>query len=90
MSNPIMLENFADNGEYSHQSLIDSETGNLLWSEAPEEEIQQVKPCNKSQIIQRLCCLLGFHKNYEYHPYPNVYQQCKVDRCECCGHFEWR
>ncbi|MFV0470011.1 MAG: hypothetical protein ACK5MK_13930 [Dysgonomonas sp.] len=40
---PILLENYADNGAFSHWSLIDSDTGELLWSEAPEEEIQQVK-----------------------------------------------
>jgi hypothetical protein len=43
MNKPIIVERYADNGSFSHYALIQEETGELLWSEAPEEEIQQVK-----------------------------------------------
>jgi len=37
MKKPIVTEVFACNGGHSHYVLIDSETGDKLWSEAPEE-----------------------------------------------------
>lgn len=43
MKKPIIVERNADNGEFSHYALIDSETQELLWSEAPEEEVDKVK-----------------------------------------------
>jgi hypothetical protein len=48
MKKPTIVEIFADNGEHSHYALIETETGELLWSEAPEEEIQQVNNLNKA------------------------------------------
>lgn len=36
MKKPIIVERFADNGEHSHYDLIEVETGELLWSEEPE------------------------------------------------------
>lgn len=42
MKKPIIVERFSDNGEHSHWALIDSKTGELIWSEAPEEEIQNL------------------------------------------------
>ena len=42
MNRPTIVERFADNGDHSHYALIDTETGELLWSEAPEEEIQEL------------------------------------------------
>ena len=44
MKKPFVQENFADNGAFSHYSLIDSQTGETLWSEYPDEEI--VNPVN--------------------------------------------
>lgn len=35
---PVLSEAFADNGEHSHWRLIDANTGDLLWTEAPEED----------------------------------------------------
>lgn len=43
MKRPHTIERFADNGSFSHYALIDHETGELLWSECPEEELQKVK-----------------------------------------------
>lgn len=37
MKKPYVLECFADNGEHSHWELLNSETGETLWSENPEE-----------------------------------------------------
>lgn len=37
MKKPLVVEVFADNGEFSHWSLIDLETSVKLWSENPEE-----------------------------------------------------
>lgn len=31
--NPTLIEKFADNGQHSHWSLVDSETGKVLWEE---------------------------------------------------------
>lgn len=43
MNKPILVERYADNGAFSHWALIHAESGELLWSEAPEEEPQHVK-----------------------------------------------
>jgi len=43
MDKPIVVERFSDNGEHSHYALIDSENGELLWSELPEEEIEKMR-----------------------------------------------
>ena len=37
MKKPTIIEVFACNGHHSHWALIDSETGDKVWSEAPEE-----------------------------------------------------
>ena len=37
MKKPEVIEVYADNGQLSHYALIDTETGNKLWSEEPEE-----------------------------------------------------
>ena len=39
MSAPTICEAYADNGALSHWTLIDSDTGALLWTDAPEEEL---------------------------------------------------
>ena len=41
MEKPFLEDHKADNGEHSHWNLIDSETGELLWTEDPEEEMAQ-------------------------------------------------
>lgn len=46
MNKPILVERYADNGTFSHWALIQEKTGELLWSEAPEEETQEVKNCS--------------------------------------------
>lgn len=33
----VLAEDFADNGEHSHWTLIETKTGRKLWSENPEE-----------------------------------------------------
>ena len=35
---PVVTAAYADNGEHSHWRLINPETGELLWSELPEED----------------------------------------------------
>lgn len=52
MIEPHIQENYADNGAFSHYSLIDSSTGVLLWSEEPHEEINKDKRTIK---IEDLC-----------------------------------
>lgn len=42
MKKPIIVERYADNGAFSHYALINEETGDLLWSEAPKEEMQKI------------------------------------------------
>lgn len=41
MNKPIIVEQYADNGEFSHWHLIKVETGEVLWSSFPEETIAQ-------------------------------------------------
>ena len=61
MNKPIIVERFADNGSHSHYALIDRDTGELLWSEAVEEEIQRVKNPNVvGQSEQYHCELYDF------------------------------
>lgn len=38
-SRPLIEEQFADNGGHSHYHLIDTDTGEILWSSFPEETI---------------------------------------------------
>ena len=37
MEKPIVVEQYADNGEFSHWHLIDPQTGCVMWSSFPEE-----------------------------------------------------
>lgn len=37
MHKPIVVEQYADNGEFSHWHLIDPHTGSVMWSSFPEE-----------------------------------------------------
>ena len=37
MEKPTIVEVFADNGDHSHWTLVDTETGIKVWSEEPEE-----------------------------------------------------
>jgi len=37
MDKPIIVEQYADNGEFSHWHLIDTQTGCVMWSSFPEE-----------------------------------------------------
>lgn len=43
MNKPTIKECFADNGEHSHWELIDSDTGEVLWSEDynPMQELKE-------------------------------------------------
>lgn len=59
MEKPTIVERFADNGEHSHYALIETETGELLWSEAPEEEMQQVKNLNIPAVVKSVCVKCG-------------------------------
>lgn len=43
MNKPILIERCADNGAFSHWVLIQEETGDFLWSEAPDEETRQIE-----------------------------------------------
>lgn len=44
MTEPKVVERFADNGEHSHWELINSDTGEVLWSEvSPEDEIIEIE-----------------------------------------------
>ena len=39
MIKPFLEDSHSDNGTHSHWNLIDSETGELLWTEDEEEEM---------------------------------------------------
>lgn len=64
MKKPEVIEVYADNGQLSHYALIDTETGNKLWSEAPEEckamgypvvsESYIIHECNKCMFEEKL------------------------------------
>lgn len=36
---PIIIEQYSDNGQFSHWHLIDESTGSVLWSSFPEETL---------------------------------------------------
>ena len=59
MKKPFLEDHKADNGEHSHWNLIDSETGELLWTEDSEEEMAQngrsVKRSHNSGYEARKC-----------------------------------
>lgn len=47
MSKPIIVDQFADNGQFSHWHLIHPTTGAVLWSSCPAETIargEQIQP----------------------------------------------
>lgn len=41
-------------------------------------------------IFKRIKCLLGYHDNYDWHPYPKIYPECTVKRCKICDYYYWR
>ncbi len=43
---PIIVEQFSDNGEFSHWHLIEPKTGIVLWSSFPEETVAQGQEIN--------------------------------------------
>ena len=51
MEKPILVEVFADNGEFSHWKLVNVETGETIWEE-PEDGVD-------SHEIQRLKSLIS-------------------------------
>jgi hypothetical protein len=70
MKEPIVIEKFADNGEHSHWQLIDSDTGDILWSEddddivLPQADVvgrSEQLSCNhddiKNDAFDRVFCL---------------------------------
>lgn len=75
MNKPILVERYADNGVFSHWALIQEETGELLWSEAPEEETQEVKNCSIPDVGKRFSCTCA-------EPVPNYPEMLW---CDCCG-----
>jgi hypothetical protein len=40
---PLIIEKFTDNGEFSHYELIDSENGELLWTEDNDNNFSTIK-----------------------------------------------
>lgn len=42
------------------------------------------------KLMQRLLCMIGFHKDEKWNPYPDVYPECRINRCKFCGYYEWR
>ena len=50
MKKPTIIEKFADNGEHSHWTLCETQTGKYLWSEFPEEELSVNQKDLKSQL----------------------------------------
>lgn len=50
MEKPQVIEVYADNGALSHYALIDIETGDKLWSEAPEECRSIGYPVKETQL----------------------------------------
>jgi len=53
-------------------------------------ELKTITRLLKTAVMRRFLCWLGFHKNYKWQPYPNIYPEIKVNRCKCCDYFEWR
>lgn len=55
MKQPILKECFADNGEHSHWELINSDTGEVLWSEEynPMTELKEFE-----NYIKRSECVI--------------------------------
>ena len=42
---PLVIEKFADNGEFSHYELINTENGEILWSEDEQNNFAILKVC---------------------------------------------
>jgi hypothetical protein len=55
MEKPLVVEVLADNGEHSHWTLIDTETGKKLWSEDPEECKSMGYPVECVDCIDGIC-----------------------------------
>jgi hypothetical protein len=68
MEKPMIIEVYADNGDLSHYALIDTNTGEKLWSEAPEEckaigyPVKQVK-LPLSSVSDPLIAFMKYYKN---------------------------
>jgi hypothetical protein len=59
-----LSENLADNGEFSHWSAIDCDTGVVVWSQSPHEEQEkgvdiQVND-NLAESLDSICDRLAF------------------------------
>lgn len=70
MKKPTIIECFADNGEHSHWSLVDSENGNILWDEFEEElstESKKVAKTNLQQLKQFIAQSNELIYNIELH-----------------------
>ena len=65
MKKPEVIEVYADNGQLSHYALVDTETGNKLWSEAPEECEAMGHPVVNNDCIHSVskCCECGVELN---------------------------
>ena len=50
---PIVVEVFADNGEHSHWSLIDSKTGDTIWEES--------EPIGRTdeELVEQIVCIMN-------------------------------
>lgn len=53
MKQPLVIEIYADNGEFSHYALIDIDTGEKLWSENPDECRAKGNPVEKLEAIRK-------------------------------------
>jgi hypothetical protein len=74
MEKPIVVERFADNGAFSHYALIGSE-GDLLWSEAPEEELQKV--VKENELLNGVSNSVCSHPQYDILGCPYGNQECE-------------
>lgn len=60
MNKPTIIERFADNGEHSHWELINSDTGEVLWSEGEKDcstcaHYKETNGMGNSDIPSREC-----------------------------------
>lgn len=62
MERPVIIEVYADNGEFSHWALVSRENGEKLWSENPAECKAMGYPVAKGQYTEedmRFCWIYG-------------------------------
>jgi hypothetical protein len=52
MEQPLIVERFSDNGEHSHWEVINSVTGELLWSEDSGESFAVTIKKQLSKLLQ--------------------------------------